>query len=216
MARPKLNDSNNFKASKFRLMLYPEDITHCKALEYIEKNYDCCYILHDKDIITQNDIDNHPDSGFVLGELKKAHWHIVLRVSGARWVSALASEFGVTSNYFKKCDSYEKALQYLTHYNNEDKYQYSIDEVKGSLKPRLIKVIENDGKTEDERILDLIIYIDSYPGYLSVTMFSYYCQSQGKWDLFRRSSSIFINLIREHNMSCNISIDTDEFDEITS
>lgn len=214
MARPKVNDDNNFKASKFRLMLYPEDLTHCKALEYIEKHYDCCYILHDKDIITQTDIDKHPDKGFILGELKKPHWHIVLRVSGSRWVSALASEFGITCNYFMKCDSYEKALQYLTHYNNEDKYQYSIDEVKGSLKPRLIKVIENDGKTEDERILDLILYIDGYNGYLSVTNFAYYCQSQGKWDMFRRSASIFINLIREHNMGGYNVIDVEEFDPL--
>ena len=199
MARPKVNVDNNFKASKFRLMLYPEDTTHCNALEYIEKHYDCCYILHDKDFITQSDIDKHPDKGFILGDLKKPHWHVVLRVCGSRWVSALASEFGITSNYFMKCDSYEKALQYLTHYNNEDKYQYPIEEVKGSLKPRLIKVIENDGKTEDERILDLIVYIGSYPGYLSITNFSFYCQSQGKWDMFRRSATIFINLIKEHN-----------------
>lgn len=214
MARPKVNDGNNFKSSKFRLMLYPEDKTHFNALEYIKSHYDCCYILHDKDIITQVDIDNHPDSNFKLGDLKKPHWHVVMRCGGSRWVSALANEFGITSNYFKRCDSYEKALQYLTHYNNEDKYQYSLDEVYGTLKSRLVKVIENDGKTEDERILDLILYIDGYQGYLSVTNFSYYCQSQGKWDMFRRSANIFINLIREHNSMVNDFPVVDDFEEL--
>lgn len=208
------SDPNNFKAGKFRIMLYPDDPSHKSAFEYITTHYHCAYILHDKDTITQADIDEHPDRGYVLGEIKKPHWHIVLNVSGCRYVNSLAKEFNIKPNYILRCDSYEKALAYLTHFNNENKYQYSIDEVDGDLKSKLYKIIENEGKDEDERILDLLLYIDQYPGYLSVTMFAYYCQSQGKWDMFRRSASIFINLIREHNTGYYQPENIEEFEPL--
>lgn len=74
-----------FRARNFNLVLYPEDETHTKAIEYIERNYDYAIILHDRDC---NE----------YGEIKKEHYHIVLRFKNAKWNTALAEELKITVN----------------------------------------------------------------------------------------------------------------------
>ena len=62
-----------FRSRKFCLLLYPnEDKTHKKALEYIKLNYDYALIVHDKDTNENN-------------EIKKAHTHVVVSFSNAKW-----------------------------------------------------------------------------------------------------------------------------------
>ena len=95
-----------------------------EALKKIEASYDYACILHDKDV----DED---------GVIKKAHYHVVLRFPNQTWSSALAKELGIADNYLEKPRSFDNALMYLIHYNDSDKYQYSIDDVKGTLKKRL-------------------------------------------------------------------------------
>lgn len=168
-------------------MLYPlEDPTHKKALEFIKNNYDCAYIVHDKDLTDQN-------------EIKKSHTHVVISFSNAKWNTSIANELGITSNYIQKCRDFEKALDYLIHFNDDSKHQYDIDEVHGNLKAKLKTIIMNSDKDENDKSLELINYIENYIGVLSVTSFSKYCAKIGRWDVFRRSSIIYIKLIDEHN-----------------
>lgn len=170
----------------FCLMLYPgEDETHRKALEIIRKNYDYACIVHDSD----------PNEN---GEIKKEHTHVVLRFKNAIWNTALAKDLEITDNYIEKCRNLDKALMYLIHYNDIDKYQYEFELVEGTLKDKLYRLINNAGSDEDERVQELIEYIND-SGYISVSEFSRYCVKTGKWDIYRRSSSIFLELIREHN-----------------
>ena len=119
----------------------------------------------------------------------------------AVWNSALSVELGIPMNFIQQCRNEESALNYLVHFNDCDKYQYSLDEVKGSvnLKNKLIKFINNDDRIEEDKMLDLLNYIESYHGYLSIKNFSYYCCEVGMWSDFRRNSHIILNLISEHN-----------------
>ena len=175
-----------FRDRKFCLLLYPlEDKTHQKAIEIIRNNYDYALIEHNCDKLEN-------------GDLKKSHTHVVIRFSNAIWNTSLAKELGIAENYIEKCRNFDKALLYLLHYNDIDKYQYDYEQVEGSLKDKLFRLLENGIKDENERTLDLLEYIES-SGYLTVSDFASYCAVIGKWDLFRRSSIIYLEIIKEHN-----------------
>ena len=97
------------------------------------------------------------------------------------------------------------ALDYLIHLNDDSKYQYSIDEVKGNLKQKLEKIIKNNNKDENEKANELITYIENYIGILRVSEFAKYSSDIGMWDVFRRASIIYLNpyKLRENATSHN-------------
>lgn len=167
------------------MLLYPDDKNHAKALKFIKNNYDHAMILHNKDL--------------KQGELKKEHYHIVLEFPSAKWNTALAKELNIAINYIQQCRNLENSLNYLIHYNEPEKFQYSLDDVSGNLKKKLEKAIKNDGKDESDKVTELIQYIEEYKGYLTLTNFSKYCSSVGYWDVFRRSGVIFIKILEENN-----------------
>ena len=176
-----------FRSKTFCLLLYPlEDETHKKAIEYIENNYDYALIVHDKDIDEE-------------GKIKKAHTHIVLKPLNAKWNTALADELELSLNYIQKCRGLENALDYLIHFNDDTKHQYDIETVKGTLKQKLKQRILNDKKDENDKCHELIEYIESYEGYLRFINFAKHCSKIGMWDVFRRASVIYLEIIREHN-----------------
>lgn len=168
------------------LVLYPDDPSHVEALEKIRSGYDAAWILHDRDY------DEH-------GEKKKSHWHVVLRTANGVWNTALCKELGIGENYCEKSRSFDNSLTYLIHLNDTDKAQYNVDEVQGVLKKRLVEKINAQDKNEGEKVCELIDFIQNYEGFLTVTVFAQYCAYNGYWAEFRRSGSIFINIIKEHN-----------------
>jgi len=179
---------NKYRGRKHCLLLYPnEDESHKKAIEYIKLNYDYALIVHDKDY--------YPDTG----EIKKAHTHIVLSCDNAKWNTAIAKELGITPNYIQQCRNYENALNYLIHYNDDTKYQYLIDEVQGNLKHKLEKLLINDKKDENEKLIEIIEYIENYDGILNEKTFMLYVCSIGMWDVARRSTVWLLRLIETHN-----------------
>lgn len=177
---------NKYRGRVHMLLLYPEDSSHVSALQFIEQNYDYAYILHDRD----NDED---------GVIKKAHYHVVVRFANATWNTAIAKELGITDNYVQQARNIDNSLLYLLHYNDKDKTQYDFDEVKGPLKQRLVQALNNVNKNEGEKVGELIDYIKGYRGKIYFTDFATYCAVNGYWSEFRRSASIFIKIIEEHN-----------------
>ena len=175
-----------FRDRKFALLLYPEDSTHMDALEIVKKSYDCAYILHDKD---------KDENGF----LKKAHYHVVL-TSGTnqKWNTALAKELQLAENYIEVCRNVDRALEYLIHYNDSDKFEYPIEEVHGSMKTRLTSLLGASDKTEGEKVIELIEVIENADK-IRMIDFAKHCATEGKWDVFRRSGGIFAQIIKEHN-----------------
>ena len=114
-----INKIVKYRSRKHCILLYPDDVNYNTYMDNL-KSYDFAYIIHDKD---KND----------NGELKKQHTHVVLTSKNAIWNSALSVELGIPMNYIQQCRNEESALNYLVHFNDCDKYQYSLDEVKGSV-----------------------------------------------------------------------------------
>ena len=111
MENTNVKEVEKFRDRKFCLLLYPDDKSHMEALEKIKASYDYAYVLHDKDALEET------------GEIKKAHYHVVL-ISGknAIWSSALSKDLGITPNYIQRCKNVDRALEYLVHFNEEEKY----------------------------------------------------------------------------------------------
>ena len=76
--------------------------------------------LHDQDV--------NP----ATGELKKAHWHILLSFEGVKsfeQISAILEPLGCPIP--QRCHSTVGAVRYFAHLDNPEKHQYSPSEVKG-------------------------------------------------------------------------------------
>lgn len=56
----------------------------------------------------------------------------------------------------------------------------------------------------------MIDFIENYNGKLTIKEFSRYCAYNGYWSEFRRSASVFLKIIDEHNRKVSV----DEYDEI--
>lgn len=176
----------NYRSRTHMLLLYPDNEQHAEAVKKITQTYDHAIILHDRDKTDD-------------GQTKKAHYHCVIRFKNTKWASAICKDLGIALNYIEDCRSFENALQYLIHYNDQDKAQYSVDDVKGNLKIRLKESIEKVEKSEGEKVVELIQYIKGYDGRLSVTDFAEFCALNGYWSEFRRSGAIFCKMIDEKN-----------------
>ena len=175
------------KFRRVRLLLYPEDLTHLNALNIIiESGFKYIYILHDKDS------DEH-------GELKKKHWHVVLQFKNARYISGIAKQLKITENYILPCDHFQDALYYLLHLNQPSKYQYSLEECVGNLVGQFKDFLDRDSKSECEKVLDILDYIDNTCGYCSYTSLVRYCADVGSFDVLRRSGIVLVRCIDEHN-----------------
>lgn len=179
------------------LLLYADNEAHIEALDKISKSYDYAAIQHDKDTWTAEDEAKNPEHK--AGELKKPHFHIVLRTQNATWNTALCKELGIEEKFCEQAKNTDNALQYLIHYNDTDKATYSIDEVFGTMRTKLVESINKNEKSEGEKVVELIQFIEEFDGRLRVTDFATYCAKNGYWAEFRRSGAIFCKMIEEHN-----------------
>lgn len=186
-----------YRARVHMLMLYPDNESHLEAIDKITKSYDYAGVKHDRDRWTEED--EKKDPKHKQGELKKEHYHFVLRTSNATWNTALCKELGIEERFCEQVKKFDSALQYLLHYNDKDKAPYEIEEVFGSLKTKLIESINSIEKSEGEKVVELIQFIQNYDGRLRITEFAEYCAKNGYWAEFRRAGAIFNQIIAEHN-----------------
>lgn len=164
------------------LLLYRDDPKYSTYLTNIVDKYDSyAYIIHDKDIIEDT------------GELKKEHMHVVIYFKNKKELSELAKEVTIPENYIKVWDKKTKALRYLIHADHLDKAQYSTSLVSGTLKPDLIRLI-NQGY-ELEHITEILDYIDSDRN-ISWKQLTRWILSKGYYAEFRRSQGIIRDYYR--------------------
>lgn len=186
-----------YRSRVHMLLLYPTDQSHVEAMDKISKSYDYAAVLHNRDMWSAEDEKKNPDHK--EGTYKKDHWHVLLRFKQAVWSSAICKELGIEHNYIEDVKRFDNAIQYLIHYNDNDKAQYDVDEVFGNLQSKLKESINKVEKSESEKVRELLQYIRNYNGYITITDFAAYCAENGYWSEFRRSGAIFCKIIEEHN-----------------
>lgn len=179
------------KSRTLAIVLYPE--SQQSAIDSIRKNYSYVGMLHDKDTD-------------VNGELKKAHWHFIIRFKQARWSSGLAAELGI-DDHFESVKNMDGALRYLSHLDDPDKFQYDPSDASYSADMSVVyrKAI-CDAVTEDERVLTIIELIESYEYPITYSFITKRVSELGLYGEFRRMGIIASRIIDEHNMLLGVKI----------
>lgn len=187
-----MSNPEKFRDRKFIAVLYPEDPTHAECIERLKTGgYNFAAILHDKDVY---------EDGENKGELKKPHWHLVLRFKNAVWNTAVAKELGITPNYLEACKDFDNSLVYLVHYHNPEKAQYDFESVFGPLKNKLATLLADTD--EGTRALQICEIIENSPGPIGYSELLKKAVSAGLYADLRRMGGFAVGLMREHNYEC--------------
>lgn len=170
VGRPKNVTSDRFR--NFVIVFYLDSVSD-NWLNIITDWHVEAYLspYHDRDV--------NPD-----GELKKAHYHLLLTFDGKKsleQVQAMSDQLsGVSPEIVHSIRGYGR---YLCHLDNPEKFQYSVDEVRCFSGGDYYSII---GLPSDRyKVLDEIIwycrenYISSYADLI------FYCQDSGKSDWLR-------------------------------
>lgn len=141
------------RSRTFALELYPEDKTHVEKLEYIKKYFEYAYILHNKDIWENDEINE--DTGEIKhkkGEKKKEHWHVIIAFKNPRSIDSIKKELEL--KHIETCNFYAYS-RYLIHKDQPQKYQYSKDEIITNMQLRIGNTLKKDynSQEQDSRIL---------------------------------------------------------------
>lgn len=189
------NNAEKVRCRNWCALLYPDDPTHVRALELLEEHkYRFVAMRHDKDTWTEAEC---KDGAHTPGELKKAHWHIVIKCKQARWNTAIAKQLGIATNYLQECADFDEAVLYLTHVNQPEKYQYDSSEAFGNLTAHLEKLLLDDD--EGMRVLEIVKVIDATPGEARYRDILVHCCNNGLYGEFRRLGCGVKYLLDEHN-----------------
>lgn len=197
--------SEKFRSRLYVAVLYPDDPTHVECMEKLNSNgYNFAAILHDKDVY---------EDGEHAGELKKAHWHIIVRFKNAVWNTAVAKELGIEPNYLEACKDADAALLYLVHYGKEEdgKFQYEYEEVFGPMKIKLGTLLADTD--EGTRALNVIDIIESSPGPIGYTELIRKAVAAGVYGDLIRMGSFATGAMREHNYEIYRELSRNESNE---
>lgn len=93
---------------------------------------------------------------------KKIHFHVRLHFENGKRVSTLSNQLGVPEQFVQPVKSVRRMDRYLIHKDDDDKIQYSIDQViiSDCFKRKYLKSFD-DLKDENQIIDDIYIFIDN-------------------------------------------------------
>lgn len=190
------------KSRYFAALLYPDSIQYnvSEVLKNVTTKFEqYAYILHDRDIWTavHDEEIEYDFTDDLIGKPKKSHIHIVLYSDGPKQLGLVARMLGIKSQYVRCVENKVGAYQYLIHANNPEKTQYGIEEVVTNIENFQKKYFSVDGIM---KALNIVEYIESIHGVVSVTQISKWCMREYCWDEFRRGQHIFSAIISEHNL----------------
>ena len=184
-----MSEPEKYRDRKFVAVLYPEDETHVACIEKLQSGgYNFAAILHNKDVY---------EDGEHQGELKKPHWHVVMRFKNAVWNTSIAKELGIAPNYLEACKNVDGSLLYLVHSENPEKAQYDYEEVFGPLRLKLATLLADTD--EGTRVLNILDIIENSPGRIGYSELIRKVVAAGLYSDLRRMGSFATCLIREHN-----------------
>lgn len=158
----------------FMIMLYPEWGNFEEILQDLKgsfRNY--AYIKH------------LPEA-----DEKKEHVHFVLCLDNPRSDTSLAKRLGIDIRFVRIMKSLRGGCRYLTHIDNEDKIQYSLDQVTVSKSFKSDYYRAFDDLMSDDEVLDNIYnFIESYKNSsaidLEIALTKFVCEN-GFEKIFKR------------------------------
>ena len=172
----------NIKSYTFAFILYKDSETYNynAVIDYISSHFEkYAYIEHKAE-----------------GEDKKDHTHVLVHFENKRYKTSVAKELGIEPNYIIKVNL-KPYLRYLIHFDNEEKIQYDIKEVKGTLKNMLIDSIKPN--SEESNFKEIVLYISKCERKISFQEITCYCLENDMYAVYRRNITAIKTLLKEHN-----------------
>lgn len=168
------------------LILYDIEEVY-NSIEISKKlGFDYAYIYHDKDL--KDD----------LSDFKKAHYHFQVYAKNQKEIDKWCEIFSINSARVQKIENKIKAIRYLIHADNNEKYQYELINLNSSFSVlKYFDKLINDESCEIDLIFTYIYYQKKY---VSTKELIDYVLENNIWSTFRRNYSIIRDLIIEHNL----------------
>lgn len=178
------------RSRTWMILLYEDYPTHKAVLDGKLADLDWNYAgrIHDKD------------------DGVKTHHHVVVVFKDGRKNADVAADLGIDKRWLRAWDRQKKALRYLCHKDNPEKYQYSHEGIYGTIAEKAVAQCSKGSElSEVQSVCDIVALIDSVDGYLSYSNAISLMAASGLYASFRRMGNLCIKLIEEHNESWSAS-----------
>lgn len=175
------------EVKKYRLftgVLYPDsEVYSCTtvldSLAFCFEEY--AFILHDADTLED-------------GSAKKPHYHWMGKRKNPVTIKTIANSLGVAENYIETIkNGWKKMAQYLIHFNDEDKAQYSPEDVNASFN---YMAMFEDNLSSQEQAKCIMAYIVNH-GTQSILDLTRWAIDEGFWSEYRRGYGIWKDIVHE-------------------
>lgn len=184
--------ADNKRYRVFNLLLYPDNINHQKAIERLmTTEFNAVGILHNMDCYDE-DTETHK-----AGEIKKEHYHFIVKFKNNRTVSALAKNLNIEERFIDTTLSFKASAKYLLHIGCENKYQYDVDDLVGVLVSDVVKLL--DDTSEEVKAMSICRLLNDLEYFVTKEDFHMLLCRYGLYSVFRRNSYWYKLLLDEHN-----------------
>lgn len=188
--------ADNKRYRIFNLLLYPDCPEHQKAIERLmSPEFNAVGILHNMDSY-EEDSENH-----VAGELKKEHYHFIVKFRDNKTVSALAKNLDIEERFIDTTVSFKASAKYLLHMGCENKYQYDSDDLVGVLAPDVVKLL--DDTSEEVKAMSICRLLDDLECFVTEQDFTALLCRYGLYSVFRRNAYWYGRILDRHNAKYN-------------
>lgn len=191
------------RARDFVLLLYPENTDHSLAyLKLTSYQYSSLGILHDKDTYTEDKLDK--ETGEVIhqaGDLKKDHYHFIVRFPNPRYIKAVAEELNIEAHLIDFLDSsFVQYAEYMLHWGKHSgagKYTYDTVDFVGTLAGLAKEKLINEPK--ELQLSKILGYIESYKTIVRYTDVYKWAFANGYSSVCTGRINVVKTFVEDHN-----------------
>lgn len=187
------------RSRTWMLLLYEDDPTHKAVLDGKLADLDWNYAgrIHDK------------EDGI------KPHHHIVVLFKDGRKNTDIAEDLGIDKRWLRAWDRKKKALRYLCHRDNLDKFQYSTEGIYGTIAEQAVGACSKGNElSEVQSVQEITRLLREVDGVVTYDFFLNLIAQNGLYATFRRMGNIATRLIDEHNFLVRKDIERELNSEI--
>lgn len=180
------------RSRTWMLLLYEDDLTHKAILDgkLADLDWNFAGRKHDKDVGV------------------KEHHHIVILFKDGRKNTDIASDLGIDKRWLRAWDRKKKALRYLCHRDNPEKYQYSTDGIYGTIAEQAVGACSKGNElSEVQSVQEITKRLREIDGFVTYDFFLDLMAQSGLYATFRRMGNIATRLIDEHNERHRVTIE---------
>ena len=172
------------RSRTWMLLLYEDDPTHKAVLDgrLAELDWNFAGRIHDMD------------------DGVKPHHHVVVLFKDGRKNADIADDLGIDKRFLRAWDRKKKALRYLCHKDNPEKYQYDTDGIYGTIAEQAVAACSKGNElSECQAVKEMTTLLNGIDGYITYSFFLNLVADKGLYPVFRRLGIIATRLIDEHN-----------------